>query len=191
MAHTYLLRVDSRVVERPQYLYMRVAVMAHRDDLALVLATYDALSRHLFTPASPVLYNAGTRSRNHASCFLYAPVGPTLSAQLQSVPDLDALWLADGGIGLSLAEVPAKRQVLSASRRSFLDAVFQGSSCPTTWYTANTARLRSACRVYWDASSETTLRRDRAPSYLARRRSSVHPVPYQPSPSLSVAEPLS
>ncbi len=109
MAHTYLLRVGGRVVERPQYMYMRVALVAHGDDFDLVLRTYDALSRHLFTPASPVLFNAGTRSSNYASCFLYMPDASTPATQLRSAADLDTLWLADGGIGLSLGDIPAKR----------------------------------------------------------------------------------
>lgn len=109
MAHTYLLRVNGHIIERPQYMYMRVALMAHGDNLDLVLQTYDALSRHVFTPASPVLFNAGTRSSNYASCFLYIPDVSTPTTQLESVADLDRLWLADGGIGLSLGDIPAKR----------------------------------------------------------------------------------
>ncbi len=89
-------------------MYMRVALAAHGYNLEMVLQTYDALSRHLFTPASPVLFNAGTWSRNFASCFLYHPNVSNLSSQLRSVNDLDTFWLADGGIGLSLGEVPAK-----------------------------------------------------------------------------------
>lgn len=109
MAHTYLLRSNGLVSERPQYLYMRVALAAHGTDVQLVLRTYDALSQHLFTPASPVLFNAGTKSRNYASCFLYKPDVSTPLSQLRSAGDLDALWLADGGIGLSLCDVPARR----------------------------------------------------------------------------------
>ncbi len=104
-----MLRVRGRLIERPQFLYMRVALVAHGDDIPLVLKTYDALSRHLFTPASPVLFNAGTRSLNYASCFLYMPDASTPTTQLDSATDLDALWLADGGIGLSLGDIPAKR----------------------------------------------------------------------------------
>ncbi|RDX51351.1 putative ribonucleoside-diphosphate reductase large chain [Lentinus brumalis] len=112
MAHNYLLRDhDGQIVERPQYMYMRAAVAAHGNSIDLVLRTYDALSRHLFTPASPVLFNAGTNSSHYASCFLYQPDPTTTSSQLQSARDLDAFWLADGGIGLSLADIPARRSL--------------------------------------------------------------------------------
>ena len=109
MAHTYLLRSNGRVVERPQYLYMRVAVAAHPDNIDLVLETYDALSRQVFTAASPVLFNAGTTIANFASCFLYTPDATSVSSILDSARELDKLWLADGGIGIYVGEIPAKR----------------------------------------------------------------------------------
>ncbi|TFK81335.1 ribonucleoside diphosphate reductase large subunit, rr1, partial [Polyporus arcularius HHB13444] len=109
LAHTYLLRSAGVVIERPQYMYMRVALVAHADNLDLVLETYEALSNRRFTPASPVLFNAGTRTSHYASCFLYMPDASTPSTRLRSVGDLDSLWLADGGIGLSLGDIPAKR----------------------------------------------------------------------------------
>ena len=116
MAHTYLLRSNGRVVERPQYLYMRVAVAAHGENLDLVLETYDALSRQVFTAASPVLFNAGTTIGNFASCFLYTPDATSVSTILDSARDLDKLWLADGGIGIYVGEIPAKRSVGASSR---------------------------------------------------------------------------
>ncbi len=111
MAHSYLIRVGDRIVERPQFLYMRVALAVHGDNLDMVLRTYDALSRRLFTFATPTLMNAGTRRPFLASCFLYTPdtTGPV--ELLQSAHDLDRFWLADGGIGLSLGAVPARRYV--------------------------------------------------------------------------------
>ncbi|RPD54721.1 PFL-like glycyl radical enzyme, partial [Lentinus tigrinus ALCF2SS1-6] len=109
MTQSYLLRVNGRVIQRPQYLYMRVALAAHGDNLDLVTQTYDALSHRLFTPASPVLFNAGTLSQHYASCFLHTPEVTSPVEQLASAAALDPLWLADGGIGLSLAGVPAKR----------------------------------------------------------------------------------
>ncbi|KAI0717705.1 ribonucleoside-diphosphate reductase large subunit [Cerioporus squamosus] len=110
IAHSYLLRRhDGQIIERPQYMYMRVAIAAHKYSIDLVLRTYDALSRHLFTPASPVLFNAGTMFSHYASCFLYQPDPTSPSSQLRSAQDLDDLWLADGGIGLSLGDIPANR----------------------------------------------------------------------------------
>ena len=90
-------------------MYMRTAVAIHRKDIAGVLETYDALSRHMYTHASPVLFNAGTRNPGFASCFIYQPNPATPLALLQSTADIDRFWMADGGVGLSLAHVPAQR----------------------------------------------------------------------------------
>ena len=105
----YLLRFDGVVVERPQFLYMRVAVALHGKDLARALETYELLSGHAYTHAMPVLYNAGTVTRYLASCFLYQP--PTLGTVAvmgRCATDMSALWAVDGGVGISLGGVPAR-----------------------------------------------------------------------------------
>ncbi len=112
LAHSYLLRVEDRVIERPQHMYMRVALSVHRENLPLVLQTYDALSRGTFTFATPTLANAGTLHPHFASCFLYMPNASDCRGLLEGVHDLDRFWLAEGGIGLSLGEVPCRRYVL-------------------------------------------------------------------------------
>ncbi len=111
LAHTYLLRVEGRVIERPQHMYMRVALTVHRDNLPMVLETYESLSRRLFTFATPTLANAGTTHPHYASCFLYLPDVSSSAGLLDGVHDLDRLSLADGGIGLSLGGVSARRCV--------------------------------------------------------------------------------
>jgi ribonucleoside-diphosphate reductase alpha chain len=60
---------QMRVVERPQHLYMRVAVGIHKDDIASAIKTYDFISQHFYTHASPTLFNSGTRLANLSSCF--------------------------------------------------------------------------------------------------------------------------
>lgn len=60
---------QMRVVERPQHLYMRVAVGIHKDDIASAIKTYDLISQHFYTHASPTLFNSSTRLANLSSCF--------------------------------------------------------------------------------------------------------------------------
>ena len=92
---------------------MRVAVALHGRDLPRVLRTYDLLSTHAYTHATPTLYNAGTTSQYLASCFLYQPpVEGTLSVMTSCVTDLSKMWAVDGGVGLSLGAVPALECVL-------------------------------------------------------------------------------
>lgn len=115
LVHSYLIRDKGRVIERPQHMYMRVALATHQEDLPKVLETYEALSRHQFTFATPVLANAGTVHRHYASCYLYIPDARGPEELMQCVHDLDLLWLADGGVGLSLAEVGCRRWVFCLS----------------------------------------------------------------------------
>lgn len=105
----YLLRLDGEVIERPQFLYMRVAVAIHGRDIDRVLSTYELLSQHAYTPANSTLYNAGTTSQYLASCYLYQPiVGSAVSVMQASVSDLGALWASDGGVGMNIGSVPAR-----------------------------------------------------------------------------------
>ena len=109
---SYLIRRDGAVVERPQFLYMRVAVALHGKDLPRVLQTYELLSSRAYTHATPTLYNAGTTSQYLASCFLYQPpVGGPISVMGSCVTDVSALWTVDGGVGMSLGAVPARECV--------------------------------------------------------------------------------
>jgi ribonucleotide reductase alpha subunit len=61
LQHSYLLKVDGRVVERPQHMIMRVAVGLHCGDIAATIETYNLMSQRWFTHATPTLFNAGTR----------------------------------------------------------------------------------------------------------------------------------
>ena len=109
MLHSYLVKVDGAVVERPQFMYMRVAIAIHKHDLSSVLNTYDALSRQLYTHATPTLFNAGTTTKSYSSCFLYQPDTSGTLSLLSSAHDLDHFWANDGGVGMSLGNVPGKR----------------------------------------------------------------------------------
>ncbi|RPD53766.1 ribonucleotide reductase large subunit R1ii [Lentinus tigrinus ALCF2SS1-7] len=143
LRRSYLLRAGGRVVERPQFLYMRVALAIHKDNLELVLQTYDALSRHVFTFATPTLVNAGTLKPHFASCFLYVPDASGPKGLLGSAHDMDLCWLADGGIGLTLGEVPCRRQqpgVLQLMRTYDSHAEYT-SACRQTRPSAATVHL--------------------------------------------------
>lgn len=67
---SYLVKLDQKIVERPQHMYMRVAVGIHKHDISSALETYDALSRFRISHATPTLFNAGTPKPQMSSCFL-------------------------------------------------------------------------------------------------------------------------
>lgn len=60
LERSYLLKINGKVVERPQHMLMRVAVAIHRDDIDKVIETYNHLSERYFTHASPTLFSACT-----------------------------------------------------------------------------------------------------------------------------------
>lgn len=76
---SYLLKKDSVIIERPQHLWMRVAIFLHRDDFEAVKETYDWLSTKHFTHASPTLYNSGTKSPQLSSCFVKGTLVDTVN----------------------------------------------------------------------------------------------------------------
>jgi ribonucleoside-diphosphate reductase alpha chain len=67
---SYLLRVDNRIVERPQHLLMRVSIGIHKEDIESAFETYDLMSQLWFTHATPTLFNSGTPKPQMSSCFL-------------------------------------------------------------------------------------------------------------------------
>ena len=69
---SYLLKVDGKIVERPQHLLMRVSLSIHRNDLQKAFETYDHMSNGDFIHATPTLFNAGTCREQFSSCFLLA-----------------------------------------------------------------------------------------------------------------------
>jgi len=106
LERSYLYRVDGAVVERPQCLLLRVACALHLDDIAQALIVYDAMSRGLYTHATPTLFNAGSRLQTLSSCFLTV-VPDDLHGIFQKIHDCAMISKASGGIGLSLSNVRA------------------------------------------------------------------------------------
>jgi ribonucleoside-diphosphate reductase alpha chain len=70
LERSYLIKVDNKVIERPQHLFMRVSLGIHSDDLKEALNTYDCMSKKYFTHATPTLFNAGTITPQNSSCFV-------------------------------------------------------------------------------------------------------------------------
>lgn len=73
LERSYLLKIDKKVIERPQYMFMRVALGIHLeddDDLEAAFETYDLMSEKWYIHASPTLFHAGTRTPQMSSCFL-------------------------------------------------------------------------------------------------------------------------
>lgn len=104
---SYLLRVDGRVTERPQHMYMRVAIGIHKNDLESVIQTYNQMSERWFTHATPTLFNAGTPKPQMSSCFLLAMKDDSIDGIYDTLKQTARISQSAGGIGLAIHNVRA------------------------------------------------------------------------------------
>jgi ribonucleoside-diphosphate reductase alpha chain len=108
LERSYLMKIGSKIVERPQYLYMRVAVGICKGDIQMALRIYDDLSGHFYTHATPTLFNAGTKRAQMSSCFLIGNKGDDIDGLFDTIADVAKISKWAGGIGLHVHDVRAK-----------------------------------------------------------------------------------
>jgi ribonucleoside-diphosphate reductase alpha subunit len=105
----YLLRRrDGRVWERPQHMWMRVAIQLHGEDIPKVKETYDALSLGYFIHATPTLFNAGTTHPQLSSCFLVQMESDSIQGIYNTLGECAQISKWAGGIGLSIHNIRAR-----------------------------------------------------------------------------------
>lgn len=102
LERSYLLRIDGKVVERPQHMLMRVAVGIHGEDLDAVIVTYNLLSEKWFTHASPTLFNAATTRPQLSSCFLLTMKEDSIEGIYDTLKQCALISKSAGGIGVNV-----------------------------------------------------------------------------------------
>lgn len=107
LERSYLLKVQGKVVERPQHMLMRVAVGIHKDDIDSVIKTYHLLSQRWFTHASPTLFNAGTPKPQLSSCFLICMKDDSIEGIYDTLKECAVISKSAGGIGVSIHNIRA------------------------------------------------------------------------------------
>jgi len=109
----YLLRnTERKVLERPQHLWMRVALGLWPNDLPQAFITYDLLSQKYYTHATPTLFNAGTKRPQLSSCFLLAMKDDSIKGIYDTLQDCALISQYGGGIGLHVSNVRAKGSLI-------------------------------------------------------------------------------
>ena len=106
---SYLQRVDGRLVETPQYMFMRVAIGIHGKDIPAVIETYDKMSRGLFIHATPTLFNAGTPRPQMSSCFLIANKGDSIDGIYGTLTECAQISKWAGGIGMHIHDIRSNK----------------------------------------------------------------------------------
>lgn len=105
---SYLLKIDGKIVERPQHMIMRTAVGIHGDDIDSVIETYDLISQKWFIHATPTLFNAGTPKPQLSSCFLLSMTDDSITGIFDTLSRCAKISQSAGGIGLSIHNIRAK-----------------------------------------------------------------------------------
>lgn len=108
LERSYLMKLDGKIVERPQHMLMRVAVGIHGEDMEKVVETYHLLSEKWFTHATPTLFNAGTPKPQLSSCFLLTMKDDSIDGIYDTLKQCAKISQSAGGIGLSIHNVRAK-----------------------------------------------------------------------------------
>ncbi|KAG6773637.1 hypothetical protein POTOM_020929 [Populus tomentosa] len=119
LERSYLLKVQGKVVERPQHMLMRVAVGIHKDDIDSAIKTYHLMSQRWFTHASPTLFNAGTPRpqicimlgaylfTELSSCFLVCMKDDSIEGIYDTLKECAVISKSAGGIGVSAHNIRA------------------------------------------------------------------------------------
>jgi len=107
LERAYLMRVNKKIVERPQHMWLRVALGIWGNDFSKVKKTYDGMSQKLFTHATPTLFNAGTPRSQLSSCYLLSMKDDSISGIYETLSDCAKISKWAGGIGLHIHNVRA------------------------------------------------------------------------------------
>lgn len=108
LERAYLMRVDGKIVETPQFMWMRVALGIHGGDLVGAFNTYDNMSQLKFTHATPTLFNSGTPRPQMSSCFLLAMKEDSITGIYDTLKNCALISKWAGGIGLDITNIRAE-----------------------------------------------------------------------------------
>lgn len=102
---SYLLKINGEIVERPQHMFMRVALGIHNEDLESALKTYDLMSEKFMTHATPTLFNAGTPRPQLSSCFLVSMKDDSIDGIFDTLKSVANISKYAGGLGIAVSNI--------------------------------------------------------------------------------------
>ena len=103
----YLMKINGKTIERPQHMWMRVAIGIHGTNIDNVFETYHLMSQKYFTHATPTLFNAGTPKPQLSSCYLLKMEDDSIDGIYNTLKDCALISKMAGGIGLHIHNVRA------------------------------------------------------------------------------------
>jgi ribonucleotide reductase alpha subunit len=115
LERAYLFKLNNKIVERPQYMWLRVSVGIHGYDLKSVKETYDLMSLKYFTHATPTLFNSGTKKPQLSSCYLLGMEDDSLDGIFNTLHDCANISKYAGGIGLHIHNIRCKNSLIQGT----------------------------------------------------------------------------
>jgi ribonucleoside-diphosphate reductase alpha subunit len=107
LERSYLLRTEGQITERPQHMFMRVAIGIHKNDIDAAIETYNLMSEKWFVHATPTLFNAGTPKPQMSSCFLLSMKEDSIDGIFETLKRCAMISQSAGGIGLNIHNIRA------------------------------------------------------------------------------------
>lgn len=115
LERSYLIQMDEKVVETPQYMLLRVAIGIHGECKERVKETYELMSNKYFTHATPTLFNSGTVNNQLASCYLLRVAGDSIDGIMDTAKNMALLSKFAGGIGIHAQNVRARGSYIAGT----------------------------------------------------------------------------
>ena len=112
LERAYLIKINNKIVERPQHMWMRVSIGIHGNNFVKVKKTYDAMSTKYFTHATPTLFNAGTLHPQLSSCYLIAMEEDSIQGIYNTLTDCAKISKWAGGIGMHIHNIRARDSII-------------------------------------------------------------------------------
>ena len=104
LERAYLLKSNKKIIERPQHMFMRVAIGIHENNFKKIVSTYNSLSKKEYIHATPTLFHAGTQRPQMSSCFLLG-TEDSIDGIYKTITDCAKISKWAGGIGLSISNI--------------------------------------------------------------------------------------
>jgi ribonucleotide reductase alpha subunit len=118
LERAYLMKVNGVIQERPQYMWMRVSLGIHGDNLEKACETFLLMSEKYFTHATPTLFNAGTPRPQLSSCYLISMEDDSLDGIFNTLKECANISKWAGGIGLHIHNIRAAGSLIRGTNGS-------------------------------------------------------------------------
>lgn len=115
LERAYLLKHNDKVMERPQHMFMRVALAIHGESIREAIETYEWMSRKYFIHATPTLFNAGSPNSQFSSCFLVEIDDDSVDGMYKTIHDVAMISKYAGGIGLHISKIRGNHALIKTT----------------------------------------------------------------------------